>query len=75
MLSFPHCSGDGEEGGWQTPFALLMPVVLPDFGGEKTFFVKGLLGWVNHHLVVTYRIAEPKGPFRMEQMLSEGIFY
>lgn len=42
MLCFPHCSGDGEEGGWQTPFALLMTVVLPDFGGD--FFCQGTAG-------------------------------
>lgn len=63
----------GEEGSWQTWFALLMPVVLPDSRGQ--FFLSGLLGWVNRPLVVIYHIAEPMGSFRIGQMLSEGIFY
>lgn len=55
LLRASRCPSPRWQAGGKLAKALLTQAVLPDFRGER-FFVKGLLGWVNHPLIVTFEV-------------------
>lgn len=56
LLRANCCPSPRWQAGGKLTKALLTWAVLPDFRGERIFFVKGLLVWVNNPLIVTFEV-------------------